>query len=90
MLKKYRALKITTKGVVTTENDISIVCPVSSKHCTCRCAWYSNEDNIIRCQDIVIGAIRGEPVKSFRLSKGPQVYDSYRPIDIGLDEKEEN
>ena len=75
MTKKYRAIKVSEQGNVTDEKGDPIVCPIRGGNCINRCAWYSVEDRIIHCQDTVIGAIRGKPIRSFRLILGPLVYD---------------
>jgi hypothetical protein len=72
---KYKAVKISEQGNLTDEKDNPITCPVRNANCTHRCAWFSIEDRVIRCQNTVVGAIRGKPIRSFRLSTGPEVFD---------------
>ena len=72
---KYKAVKISGQGYLTDEKDNPITCPVRNANCTHRCAWFSTEERVIRCQDTIIGAVRGKPIRSFRLSTGPEVYD---------------
>jgi len=75
MSRKYRAIRISEKGDLTDEKNNPIICPVRNGVCNFRCAWYSVEGKIIRCQETIIGAVRGKPVRSFRLVLGPVVYD---------------
>jgi len=75
MVAKYKAVKIAEQGYLTSEKDEPVICPIRGANCTWRCAWFSIEGRIVRCQDKVIGALRGQPVRSFRLYSGPEVYD---------------
>jgi hypothetical protein len=74
-MRKFRAVKIAEKGDIMDDKGHSIICPVRAAVCNDKCAWYSMEGRVICCQDTVIGAIRGQAIRSFRLSLGPQVYD---------------
>jgi len=85
MPRKYKAVKLSEQGELIDEKGNPIICPISGGNCHCRCAWYSAEDRIIRCQDTIIGAIRGRPIRSFRLSLGPQLYDPTEYQDIEPD-----
>jgi len=69
MSTKYKAIKISETGVVTTgSTGEPIMCPLSDKRCHVRCAWYSNDGTVSRCQDTIIGIIEGQKlVRSFRL-----------------------
>jgi sulfur transfer complex TusBCD TusB component (DsrH family) len=75
MVRKYKAIKIAEHGFLTDEKDDPVVCPVRGANCTAKCAWFSAEDKILRCQDTIIGALRGRTLRSFRLHSGPEVYD---------------
>jgi hypothetical protein len=75
MPSKYKAVKISEQGYLTDEKDNPITCPLRNANCTYGCAWFTTEDRIIRCQNTILGAIRGKPIRSFHLSTGPQVYD---------------
>jgi len=75
MIKKYKAVKIAEQGFLTDERNEPILCPVRGINCSAKCAWFSAEDRILRCQSTIIGALRGKPVRSFRLHAGPDVYD---------------
>ena len=75
MTRKYKAIKIAQNGVLTNEGDQAILCPVQGADCTIRCAWFSAEDRILRCKDMIIGALRGKGLRSFRLHTGPDVYN---------------
>ncbi len=72
---KCRAIKIAEQGFLTDEKGEPIICPMRNANCNIRCAWLSAEGRILRCQDTVIGALRGKPVRSFHLQSGPSVYD---------------
>jgi hypothetical protein len=87
MSAKYKAVKISGQGYLTDEKDHPITCPVRNANCTSNCAWFSIEERIIRCQNTIIGAIRGKPIRSFRLSTGPEVYDLDKApsINVGAD-----
>ena len=74
MVAKYKAIKIVEQGYLTDENDEAVICPIRDANCNFRCAWFSMEGRVIRCQDKVIGAIRSK-ARSFRLYTGPDVYD---------------
>jgi len=75
MVARYKAIKIAEQGFLTDEKDDPILCPIRDANCNWKCAWFSAEGRIIRCQNTVIGAIRGKPLRSFRLYSGPDVYD---------------
>jgi hypothetical protein len=75
MARKYKAIKIAKDGVLTGENDDPIICPVRSANCSINCAWFSIDGGVLHCQNAVIGAIGGKPVRSFHLHTGPAVYD---------------
>ena len=75
MVAKYKAVKIVEQGFLTNEKDEPVLCPIRDANCNWRCAWFSVEGRVIRCRDIIIGAMRGKPVRSFRLYTGPDVYD---------------
>lgn len=80
MARKYKAVKVTKTGMLSDEKGNPVICPVRNKDCNYRCAWFSAEGRVIRCQDTIIGAIRGEPMRSFRLSTGPRVYEMSEPL----------
>ncbi|MHC4171384.1 MAG: hypothetical protein ACYTBX_14040 [Planctomycetota bacterium] len=82
---KYKAIKISEQGNLTDEKDNPITCPVRNGDCTYTCAWFSIEDRVIRCQNTVVGAIRGKPIRSFRLSMGPEVFDLDKAPSMGLE-----
>lgn len=82
---KYKAVIISKQGYLTDEKDNPITCPIRNGNCTYRCAWFSTEERIIRCQNTIIGAIRGRPVRSFRLSTGPQVHNLDEIANIDLE-----
>jgi hypothetical protein len=75
MVAKYKAVKFSDQGFLTDEKDDPIICPIRDANCNWRCAWFSAEGRLIRCQDRIIGALRGKPVRSFHLYTGPDVYD---------------
>ena len=75
MTKRYKAIRIAEQGFLTNEQDEPLVCPVRGANCNIRCAWFNAEEGIISCQDKVIGALRGKPMRSFRLYSGPDVYN---------------
>ena len=75
MNRRYKAIKIAESGLLTDEQDEPIVCPVRGASCTLRCAWFSAEERILRCKETIIGALRGKPMRSFRLHSGPEVYN---------------
>ena len=75
MARKYKAIKIAKDGVLTGENDDPIICPVRNANCNINCAWFSIDEGVLRCQNAVIGAVGGKPVRSFHLHTGPLVYD---------------
>jgi hypothetical protein len=73
--RKYKAIKIAKDGFLTGEKDDPIICPVRNANCNINCAWFSAEGGVLRCQNAVIGAVGGKPVRSFHLHTGPLVYD---------------
>ncbi len=75
MVARYKAIKIAEQGFLTDEKDDPILCPIRDANCNWKCAWFSAEGRVIRCRDIIIGAVRGKPVRSFHLYSGPEVYD---------------
>lgn len=75
MTKKCRAIKIAEHGFLTDGNGEPIICPVRGTKCTLKCAWFSGEDRILRCKETIIGALKGPPMKSFRLYSGPDVHN---------------
>ncbi len=75
MVRKHKAVRIGEHGVLTDEKGEPIVCPVRGSNCTIRCAWFSRQDKILHCRDTIIGALRGKPMRSFRLYTGPEVYN---------------
>jgi len=75
MVAKYKAIKIVEQGFLTNEKDEPVLCPIRDANCNWRCAWFSAEGRVIRCRRTVIGALRGKPLRSFRLYTGPDVYD---------------
>ena len=86
MNRKYKAMKIAESGLLTDEQDEPIVCPARGASCTLRCAWFSAEEGILRCKETIIGALRGKPMRSFRLHSGPKVYnvdESLKKYDSG-------
>ena len=85
MPAKYKAVKISAQGYLTDEKDHPITCPVRNANCTYNCAWFSTEDRVIRCQNTIIGAVRGKPIRSFRLSKGPEVFDLDKAPSMNLE-----
>ena len=82
---KYKAVKVSEQGYLTDEEGNPITCPVRNANCTYRCAWFTTEDRIVRCQNTIIGAIRGKPIRSFHLSTGPQVYDLDNAPSVNLE-----
>lgn len=85
MARRYKAVKVTKQGIVTDEENNPIICPIRSSGCNLKCAWFSIEDRVLRCQNTIIGAIRGKPVRSFHLSTGPTAYKPDEPPEIELD-----
>ncbi len=85
MNRKYKAIKIGEEGLLTDGRGDPITCPIRETNCSARCAWFSAEDRILRCQNTIIGALKGKPVRSFRLHTGPPVYD----LDESLSDYEE-
>jgi len=75
MTRKYKAIKISDEGFLTNQRDEPIICPIRNASCELKCAWFSAEDRVLRCQDTIIGALKGKPMRSFHLYSGPQVYD---------------
>jgi len=75
MIGKHKAVRIVEHGFLTDEKDDPILCPVRAGNCTVKCAWFSAEDRILRCQSTIIGALRGKGLRSFRLHTGPGVYN---------------
>ena len=75
MVKKCKAVKLTKFGVLTDEKGEAVICPIRAANCTVKCAWFSFEDRVFRCKDAVIGALRPDSIRSFRLRTGPDVYD---------------
>lgn len=75
MARRHRGVKVAEHGNLTDEKDIAVICPIRPGSCNSHCAWYSVEARVIRCRDTAIGAIRGKPIRSFRLYLGPQLYD---------------
>ncbi len=75
MVAKYKAVKFSDQGFLTDEKNDPIICPIRDANCNWRCAWFSVEGRVVRCQDRIIGALRGRPARSFRLYTGPDVYD---------------
>lgn len=82
---KYKAVKISEQGNLMDEKGNPITCPVRNGDCTYTCAWFSIEDRVIRCQNTVVGAIRGKPIRSFRLSTGPEVFDLDKAPSMNLE-----
>ena len=80
MARKYKAVELTPQGELTDPVGISIICPIRNKSCHCRCAWFSVEDKIARCTDSIIGALKSNPIRSFRLHKGPLTYNPLDPM----------
>lgn len=74
MVKKYKAVKLTNAGLLTDEEDEVIICPIRKASCTTRCAWFSFENRVFRCKDTIIGALKADSMRSFRLHKGPDIY----------------
>ncbi len=72
--KKYMAVKLTEHGLLTDERNEPIICPIRKSCCTVMCAWFSIEDRVFRCKDTIIGASSPGAMRSFRLHKGPDVY----------------
>ena len=75
MARRYKAIKIAKDGFLTDEKGDSVICPVRNAKCHINCAWFSVEGSTLHCQDTVIGAVGGKPVKSFHLHTGPLVYN---------------
>jgi hypothetical protein len=75
MTRRCKAVKLTKQGFLTDEKGSPLICPVRQGNCTVKCAWLSIEGKAFRCQDTVIGAVRTDQVRSFRLYMGPDVYD---------------
>jgi sulfur transfer complex TusBCD TusB component (DsrH family) len=75
MVKKFKAIKISPQGFLTNERDEPLVCPIRGTSCNFKCAWLTADDNIFYCQNTVIGALRGKPMRSFHLHTGPEVYN---------------
>jgi len=75
MAKKYKAIKFSAQGFLTNERGEPIVCPVRNSNCNFKCCWLSVEDRIVYCREMVIGALRAKPIRSFHLHTGPEVYD---------------
>jgi hypothetical protein len=75
MIRECKAVKLVKQGFLTDERSDPIICPIRKTNCTLKCAWFSIEAKSFRCRDIVIGAVRPGPVRSFRLCTGPDVYD---------------
>jgi len=73
--KKCKAVKMAEQGFLTDENGDPIICPIRGANCNSKRAWFSAEGRILCCQNTVIGALRGKPVRSFRLHTGPDVYN---------------
>lgn len=84
MIRKYKGLIITQKGTLTSERGTPVLCPVNSGECNRYCAWYAEQNRVVYCQDKAIGAIRGDPVRSFRLHTGPRIYEPMEPQDFEL------
>ena len=79
MARKYRLIKVTKECNLMDEKNSPIICPVRAGTCNSRCAWYSIDGRIARCQDTPIGALGAKPIRSFRLSLGPLTYDYDKP-----------
>jgi hypothetical protein len=75
MARKYKAIKIAKDGILVDEKDDPIICPVRNANCSIHCAWFSVDGGVLRCQNMIIGAVGGKPVRSFHLHTGPVVYD---------------
>ena len=75
MVKKCRAIKIGEHGHLTDSSDEAIVCPLRGAQCMLRCAWLSADGRVLSCKDTIIGALKGQPAKSFRLHSGPEVHN---------------
>lgn len=75
MNKKYKGIKISEQGYLTNLKDEPVICPIRDANCNLRCAWFSVEGRIFYCQNTVIGALQGKPMRSFHLFAGPDVYD---------------
>ncbi len=75
MIKKYKAIKVSPQGFLTNEAGDPILCPIRNANCNLKCSWISVEDRVIYCRDMVIGALRAKPMRSFYLYTGPGVYD---------------
>lgn len=75
MIRKYKAIKITEEGQIKNERGDFILCPIRKTNCSMKCAWFSVEGKFLCCQNNIIGAFSGKPIRSFRLHTGPPVYD---------------
>jgi len=75
MPRNYKAIKISSQGFLTNERDEPIICPIRDSNCNLKCAWFTIDDGVFRCKDTIIGALRKRPLRSFRLYKGPDIYD---------------
>ncbi len=74
MARKYKSIKITKEGFLINGKDDPLICPVRNANCSINCAWFSTDDGVLRCQNAIIGAVGGKPVRSFHLHTGPLVY----------------
>jgi hypothetical protein len=91
MARKYKAIKIAKEGNLTDEKDDPIICPIRNANCSINCAWFSVEGGVLRCQNAVIGAVGGKPVRSFHLHTGPLIYNLDESlIDYDLDNSSDN
>ncbi|MHC4741769.1 MAG: hypothetical protein ACYS8Z_07660 [Planctomycetota bacterium] len=72
---KCRAIKISEHGFLTDGSDEAIMCPLRGTKCALNCAWISADDRVLRCKNTIIGALKGPPMKSFRLYSGPDVHN---------------
>jgi hypothetical protein len=82
MAKRYRAIQISEQGFLTNEAGDPIVCPICNRNCSTKCSWLSIDNRVISCRDLVIGAIRPKPMRSFQLYSGPDVYNLDESIKI--------
>jgi len=75
MAKKYKVLKMSEQGFFTNESGEAVYCPLRDSNCNLKCVWLSIDERVIFCRDLPLGALKGKPLRSFRLHTGPEVYD---------------